>query len=219
MKIILASKSPRRREILSSLGIKFEVTVSDADETVTEKISGGEYACEVSRRKAEAVKALLKTQKTRQNSTKSSELNIETDDLSEYLIIASDTVVCCEEKILGKPKNKTEAREMIKLLSGKTHSVISGITVICGKKTISEYEQTEVSFRKLSNDEIEAYISTDEPYDKAGGYGIQDKAAIFVSGIKGDYLNVVGLPVFKLFEILKNEFGIGYFELIENKFE
>ena len=196
MKIILASQSARRRDILENLGIKFDIKVSSVDESMSGDLTPGENVETVSMRKAAAV---------------ADELGITESD--DTLVIASDTVVVCDGLILGKPRDKAHAREMIGMLSGRRHSVISGIAVIYRGKRVFSHEETEVEFRSLTDAEIEAYISTDEPYDKAGGYGIQDKAAIFVRGIHGDYLNVVGLPVFKLFRILENEFGIGYYNI------
>ena len=198
MKIILASQSARRRDILENLGIKFDIKVSSVDESMSDALTPGENVETVSMRKAAAV---------------AEELGITESD--DTLVIASDTVVVCDNTILGKPRDKDHATEMMRMLSGRRHSVISGIAVIYRGKRVFSHEETEVEFRSLTDAEIEAYVSTDEPYDKAGGYGIQDKAAIFVRGIHGDYLNVVGLPVFKLFRILENEFGIGYFNISE----
>ena len=195
MKIILASQSARRRDILENLGVQFEIKVSSVDESMDPALSAGENTSAVSLRKAEAVEK---------------ELGVCPED--DALIIASDTVVVCDGVILGKPKDKAHATSMMRMLSGRRHSVISGIAVIYRGKRVSAYEETEVEFRTLTDSEIEAYVSTDEPYDKAGGYGIQDKAAVFVRGIHGDYLNVVGLPVYRLCRILKKEFGIGFFE-------
>lgn len=198
MKIILASQSARRRDILKNLGIKFDIKVSQVDETMSGELSAGENVEAVSLRKAMAVEA---------------ELGIKPED--DTLIIASDTVVVCDGVILGKPRDKAHAIEMMRMLSDRRHSVISGIAVIYRGKRIASHEETQVEFRALGDAEIEAYVSTDEPYDKAGGYGIQDKAAVFVRGIHGDYLNVVGLPVFRLFRILEDEFGIAYFDIAE----
>ena len=196
MKIILASQSARRRDILENLGIKFDIKVSSVDESMSPRLSAGENVESVSLRKASAVEA---------------ELGITPED--DVLIIASDTVVVCDGVILGKPKDKAHATEMMRMLSGRRHSVISGIAVIYRGKRISSHEETEVEFRELTDSDVESYVSTDEPYDKAGGYGIQDKAAVFVRGICGDYLNVVGLPVFRLFRLLESEFGIEYFNI------
>ena len=198
MKIVLASQSARRRDILENLGIKFDIKVSSVDESMSDTLTPGENVETVSMRKAAAV---------------AEELGITESD--DTLVIASDTVVVCDNIILGKPRDKAHATEMMRMLSGRRHSVISGIAVIYRGKRVFSHEETEVEFRTLTDAEIESYVSTDEPYDKAGGYGIQDKAAIFVRGIHGDYLNVVGLPVFKLFRILETEFGIGYFNISE----
>lgn len=200
MKIILASQSARRRDILENLNLKFDIKVSRVDESMSPELTAGENVESVSLRKAMAVE---------------NELGIKAED--DTLIIASDTVVVCDGTILGKPRDKAHATEMMRMLSGRRHSVISGIAVIYRGKRISAHEETAVEFRELTANEIEAYVSTDEPYDKAGGYGIQDKAAVFVRGIHGDYLNVVGLPVFRLFGLLQSEFGVNYFELTDNK--
>lgn len=203
MQIILASGSARRREILNELKVPFKVIVSHADETLDKSTQPSEYVKTLSLRKATAVA----------NSPEVAELQSAASNESP-LIIASDTVVVCDGKILKKPKSIDDARDMLTLLSGRAHTVMSGIAVIYNEKTVSAHEETQVFFRKLDESEIEAYISTDEPYDKAGGYGIQDTASIFVERIDGDYLNVVGLPVYRLFELLKREFGIGYFDLV-----
>lgn len=199
MDIILASQSARRRDILNNLGVKFSIRVSNADETLDDGIDPGEYVEILSLRKATAVMQDIS----------------DCGEDGDRLIIASDTVVVCDGKILGKPKDRKEAAEMMRLLSGRRHSVISGIAVIYQGKTAVAHEETEVEFRSLTESEIDGYVSTDEPYDKAGGYGIQDKAAVFVKGIRGDYLNVVGLPIFRLFRLLEEGFGIGYFDISE----
>lgn len=191
--IILASKSARRKEILEHLGLKPTVAVSNADENASKTLSPESFAEAVSLRKAEAVKPLY------------------TD---KHLIIASDTAVFCKGRILGKPKDAEDAFEMLSLLSGSTHTVTSGIAVIYNGKTVLAHETTEVTFRKISEREISEYIKTGEPFDKAGGYGIQDRAAVFTERINGDYLNVVGLPVFRLFSVLKREFNLELFDLI-----
>lgn len=193
-KIILASKSPRRREMLEHLGLKPTVLVSNADENITEKLTPERFVEEVSLRKAMAVKPLCK---------------------DDELIIASDTVVCVGDKILGKPSGEKEALEMLLLLSDTTHKVISGLALIYNGKTVLSHESTEVTFRKISDDEARRYVATGECYDKAGGYGIQDRASVFTEKINGDYLNVVGLPVFRLFSLLKSEFSLDFFDFIK----
>lgn len=174
--IILASASPRRRELLSLITEDFKVIPSDAEETVPENIETektAEYLAEI---KAKAV----------------------AEKYPLDIVIGSDTCVVAEGKILGKPKDKNDARQMMQTLSGKTHKVITGCAIVKGSKTVSFSVETSVEFYPLSEEQIEEYINSSEPYDKAGGYGIQGKAALFVKGIKGDYFNVVGLPIAEL---------------------
>lgn len=188
--IVLASGSPRRREILSDMGLDFDVFVSEADEDSVkcEGISTGVYVQELAMLKASAAAKLLEGEDT--------------------IIIAADTVVCLEGKILGKPKDEDDAKNMLRSLSGKCHSVFTGICVMRAKNAFSVCSavETKVYFKKLSDEKIERYISTKEPYDKAGSYAIQGKGALFVEKIEGDYLNVVGLPAVRLFEILEDNF-------------
>ncbi len=193
--IILASKSARRIEILTHLGLNPKVIVSDADETVTEPLSPEALTEELSLRKASAVLPQIG---------------------KNQLVIASDTVVASMDgEIFGKPHSRDEAYKMLRALSGTTHRVVSGVALYLDGKTAVSHESTLVKFRELDDDEIISYISTNEPYDKAGGYGIQDKASIFVEKIDGDYYNVVGLPVFRMFRLLSDEFGLDYFGLIK----
>ena len=187
MRIILASKSPRRKEILEKLGLNFEISVSDANEDVGE-MPPERAVEEISKRKAEAV--------------------LEKGGKEDALVIAADTVVSIDGKTLGKPKDEKEAKEMLKTLSGNTHTVFTGFAVCFGGKMRTCYEATKVKFKVLSDQEIENYVNSGEPMDKAGAYGIQGKAIVFVESINGDFFNVVGLPVFKIYETVKNEFGI-----------
>ena len=188
MKIILASKSPRRKEILKNLNIDFKIITADTDED-SDIPSPEKLVEELAFRKAEAVKKLL----------------IKEDKFSnECVIIGCDTVVCKDGKILGKPKSREESRQMLNLLSGDSHSVISGLAVISKNKTTVSHEVTKVYFDTLTNSEIEAYIATGECDDKAGAYGIQGLASKFIKGIEGCYFNVVGLPVNILYSILKD---------------
>lgn len=188
--IVLASGSPRRREILSAMGLDFDVYVSEADEDSVspEGISTGVYVQELAMLKASAAAKLLEGEDT--------------------LIIAADTVVCQDGKILGKPKDSDDAKNMLSNLSGKCHSVFTGICVMRAKNAFSVCSavETKVYFKELSPEKIERYVSTKEPLDKAGAYGIQGRGALFVEKIDGDYLNVVGLPAARLFEILEDEF-------------
>ncbi len=185
-KIILASKSARRREILEHLGLALEIKVSGADENIDLGTPPGEYTELLSLRKAEAVLPCPE----------------------DKIVIASDTVVYAEGEILGKPRDREDAIRMLKLLSGRAHKVYSGVAVIYKGQTYVTHDETEVRFRVLDNAEIERYVDSGEPFDKAGGYGIQDRASVFIEGINGDYFNVVGLPVYKLFSILKEHYGL-----------
>lgn len=176
MNIILASASPRRRELFNLITNDFTAVSTSADETLPDRISpvsAAEYLSEI---KARAAAELYP------------------DDL----VIGCDTTVICNSMILGKPSDKDQCRSFMEMLSGKTHSVITGCTIIYQKEKISFSVSTEVTFRQLEADEIEQYISSDEPYDKAGGYGIQGKGALLIEKINGDYFNVVGLPVSRL---------------------
>lgn len=176
MKFILASGSPRRKELFSDVVGDFEIDVSNSDETVPEDMDRHLVPCFLSRLKAVDVAKRHKND----------------------VVIGCDTVVIKNGRILGKPHSKNEAREMMQFLSGGIHEVITGCFICFGDKSVSFSETTKVRFLTLSDEEIEEYICTDEPYDKAGGYGIQGKAKVFIEGIDGDYFNVVGLPVSRL---------------------
>ena len=199
-KIILASSSPRRRELMAQAGFAFEVLVSEADETI-ETETPGEMVEVLSERKAAAVAEEIKKQGFVEESV---------------LLVGADTMVAIDGKKLGKPKDEKGAEEMLEELSGRTHQVYTGVTLIRLKKaengsilqesrTFSE--GTDVSFYPLTKEEIRSYIATGDPMDKAGAYGIQGKAAVFVKEIKGDYNNVVGLPIARLYQELKNWSG------------
>ncbi len=191
MHIILASQSPRRRELLGQMGITdFQVITPMVEESWEGFWPPDRLVKELSLRKALAVRGL-------------------TDP--DSLIIAADTVVVLDHTILGKPKDEEDARLTLLSLSGKRHSVYTGVTVLQGDRTISDFERTWVTFRSLSPEEISGYLATGEPMDKAGSYGIQGRGALLVSGIEGDYFNVMGLPVSRLGQIL-NEFGIRLLE-------
>jgi len=179
MKLILASQSPRRQELLKLLRIPFAVRVADIDETM-EDCPPAEAVARLSRRKAEAV-----------------------SHADDETVIGADTVVVLDGKILGKPTDEADAFRMLRFLSGNRHQVMTGVTVLRGNRCVSVTEVTEVCFRQLSDQEIWGYIATGEPMDKAGSYGIQSGAAPFVEGIHGDYYNVVGLPICRLNQILK----------------
>lgn len=178
--IILASSSPRRKELLSSVIPEFKTIAPQVDESSVQDSDPVGLV-----RKLSYLKASTIAQKH-----------------ENALIIGCDTVVWIEGQILGKPKNKDEARQMLKLLSGKKHNVTTGVCVINKDKATQFEKTTQVSFYSLTDDEIERYIETDEPYDKAGGYGIQELGGLFVKKIKGDYYTVVGLPIAKLNRVL-----------------
>lgn len=192
MNIILASKSPRRRELLQMLGIRdFTVVPSNDPEILPDGLTEPETVMELSRRKA---------------------IDVAARSESGTLIIAADTIVSLNGEILGKPQSAGDAAEMLRRLSGKCHTVYTGVTLILGQKVSSSSESTEVFFRDLSNKEISDYITTGEPMDKAGAYGAQGLGALFVERIDGDFFNVMGLPVFRLGLMLK-AFGIDILKL------
>lgn len=172
--MILASKSPRRKELLSLITDKFEIKSADVDETLPEGITPGEAVEYLSKIKAEP-------------------FNNGSDT-----VIGADTVVAVDGKILGKPTDRKNAFEMLKTLSGRYHSVFTGVTIITADKTQTFSVETKVKFFDLTDEEINDYIATGECDDKAGAYGIQGKGALLVEKIEGDYFNVVGLPVSRL---------------------
>lgn len=179
--IILASASPRRRELLSVITDKFTVLPSGADETVPENLPAIEQAEYLAKLKAQFL----------------------AKEHPESIVIGADTCVIANDTVLGKPKDTEDAKRMLELLSSKTHKVITGCAAILGDKCISFSETTLVEFYPLTDSEIADYIATSEPYDKAGAYGIQGKAGLFVKKIDGDYYNVVGLPIARLKRVLE----------------
>jgi len=182
--IILASKSPRRQELLKGLGLAFEIKTKEVEEVFPPALFKEEIPVYLSNLKAKAF----------------------VNDLKEAdLVITSDTIVWNENKQLGKPKDRNEAIEMLQSLSGKSHEVITAVTLMTNLKTHSFYETTKVFFKELSHEEIEYYIDNYKPYDKAGSYGIQEWIGfVGIPKIEGDYFNVVGLPLNRLNEELKN---------------
>ena len=186
MKIILASGSPRRRELLERMGITgFQVMSPDVDENIG-TFAPQELVSRLSALKAGAVVSQVS---------------------GEELVIAADTVVAKDGVILGKPGTPERAAEMLSALSGGSHQVYTGVTVAQGGRVCTRYERTEVEFRTLTEAEIADYVKTGEPLDKAGAYGIQGYGALFIEGIRGDYYNVMGLPVCLLGGML-SEFGV-----------
>lgn len=187
-KIVLASQSPRRRELLQGLIPDFEIIVDNSDEVADPGLTPEELVKSLALQKAQNVARVAN---------------------KDALVIGADTVVCVDGRILGKPKSEREAKEMLSLLSGREHHVCTGFAVVdnATDKTICDFERTVVRFKVLTDEEIERYISSGEPMDKAGAYGIQGTGALFVEGIKGDYFNVVGLPLCALFKSLKENFN------------
>ena len=181
MNLILASQSPRRRELLGLTGLDFIVRVADIDETMDPGKAPFEEVARVSRLKALAVSR-------------------EPGDV----VIAADTIVVCEGKMLGKPRDESDAFRILSLLSGRTHEVMTGMTVLRDEEIVTHTEVTKIHFRDLHPEEVSAYIATGEPMDKAGAYGIQGGAALFADQMEGDYYNVMGLPVCRLAMILRS---------------
>ena len=180
MQLILASASPRRKELLGLFHIPFTIRVADIDETMDHTKTPVDEVARVSRLKALAVQ--------RQ---------------PEDVVIAADTIVVCQGKVLGKPGTEEEAVSMLQLLSGRDHQVMTGCTVVRGEVSVTFTEVTDLHFRPLSRKEIENYVASGEPMDKAGAYGIQGGAALFCERMMGDYYNVMGLPVCRLGQVLK----------------
>lgn len=183
-RVILASQSPRRRQLLGQIGLQnFEVLAPETDETYDSALTPDEIVATLSRRKAEAAAALVGD--------------------AGAVIIAADTMVFLDDLRLGKPHNEEEAFRMLSALSGRTHQVRTGVTAARSGQSVTCVETSDVTFRPLSEREIWAYIRTGDPMDKAGAYGVQGKAALFVEGIRGDYFNVMGLPLCRLGRMLE----------------
>lgn len=198
MRVVLASRSPRRREILSSLGLDFDIVSADVDER-SDVTDPGALVKELALRKGRATRALLAAQGAWNDDT---------------LIIACDTVVACEGKILGKPHDRADAARMLHTLSGKAHHVISGVGLFCGEREIAAAEVTAVRFATMSKREIDDYVATGEPDDKAGAYAVQGRASLWIEGLDGCYFNVVGLPVRKLQTLMTEFLGRSLSDLI-----
>lgn len=178
--LILASQSPRRKELLGLFGLPFTVRVADIDETMDPEMAPDREVARVSRAKAQAVAR-------------------EAADV----VIAADTIVVLDGKVLGKPADPADAERMLTALSGRDHQVMTGVTVLRGDQCLTHTEITDIHFRPLSPAEISRYVATGEPMDKAGAYGIQGGAALFAENLHGDYYNVMGLPVCRLWQMLR----------------
>jgi septum formation protein len=181
-RIILASRSPRRQKLLKDLGLKFEVVEIDYDESFPENLKGEETAICLAKGKSDSFRNILS---------------------DNEIVITADTIVWCNNKVLGKPVDYEDARRMIRELSGNTHEVITGVNLLSAKKEVSFSESTRVTFEELSDEEIDYYIKEFKPFDKAGAYGIQEWIGIAAcSRIEGSYFNVVGLPVQRVYQEL-----------------
>jgi len=183
-RIILASISPRRSQLLKLIGLEFEVVDSQVDENYQEYSIPEVHVLELAQKKALKV----------------------ADAFDDGIIIGADTIVVLDDKILGKPENEGQACEMLRQLSGRMHTVYTGFALVekPSGKMISEYERTQVTFRSIGEDEIEQYVKLENPMDKAGAYGIQDKSAIFVSKVNGCFYNVVGFPLTRFYVSLRS---------------
>lgn len=186
MKIVLASQSPRRKELLGRMGLEFVTQASKIDESAFDGLEARELVATLSREKAQWIARQLD---------------------GETLVIGADTVVVRDGAALGKPKDAEDAVAMLLSLSGRDHQVCTGVTVCRGDRVLTQVEETQVTFRELTEMEVRQYVSTGEPMDKAGAYGIQGLGGLLVEGIRGDYSNVVGLPVCRLGQMLK-DFGV-----------
>lgn len=186
--LILASTSPRRKDLLKKLNIPFTTFSPNVDESVNQKLPPGKIVIMLSSRKA----------------------NVAAQQFPSSTIIAADTIVVSNEKILGKPKSRKEAKDMLCELSGKRHFVYTGVTLVNEQHTESFYEKTAVDFWPLTDQEIEKYLDNGEPFDKAGAYGIQGLGSLFVKSIQGDYYSVVGLPISRLFRLFMEKRLVPY---------
>lgn len=221
-KLILASASPRRKELLEQIGIKFEIIPAKGEEVLNSMIPS-QVVLDLSKQKAtevaEQVKEFIPSGASHYDHSvvsqgilklpKQKEIEIaeQTEQVQKGIIVlGADTIVVFKDKILGKPKDVVDAMNMLQMLSGNIHSVFTGVTLLIlekkNKKIISFYEETKVSMYAMTSEEITAYISTKEPMDKAGAYGIQGKGARYIKRIEGDYHNVVGLPVGRIYQEL-----------------
>jgi len=178
-KLILASRSLRRQEILTAVGWEFEAIAADIDETRFTAEDAVSYVKRLARTKAETI----------------------AEKFPDRLVIGADTVVVIDSEILGQPRDDDDARRMLRLLSGKWHDVLTGVALMRAGQVVVEHETTRVRFSEMSAEEIDWYVGTGEPRGKAGAYGIQGPAALFIKEIQGDYFNVVGLPVRLVFEL------------------
>lgn len=194
-RFILASQSPRRRELLEQIGVRqFDILIPEADESFDPSLTPQEIVCSICLRKARAAQTMAND--------------------NSAIILAADTMVFLDGLRLGKPKDEEDAAAMLRALSGRTHEVCTGVSICRGDHILTRAETTLVTFRTLTEGEIRSYIASGDPMDKAGSYGIQGKAALFASGIQGDYFNVMGLPLHLVGQML-SEFQVDLFSEVE----
>lgn len=185
--LIVASNSPRRHQIIREAGFRFDVQVLDVDESIGEGVPANEVAEFLARKKNKAYRAVL----------------------GDEIVLTADTVVIMNDHVLGKPATASEAQMMIRALSGQTHEVVSGVCISSVDKVISFSDTTQVTFEPIRREEIDYYINNYQPFDKAGSYGIQEwLGMIGIRSIQGSFYNVMGLPIHKVYQVLKNEFEI-----------
>ncbi|MBQ9161746.1 MAG: septum formation protein Maf [Clostridia bacterium] len=190
--LILASASPRRSEILTSLGVDFRVLVSDADES-SDATDAGAHVESIARAKCLAVADSLG--------------GVENID-GDKMILAADTLVVADSEFLGKPSDAEDAARMLRQLSGREHFVVTGFAVCYDGRVSVSHEKTVVRFAEMTDSDIDSYVDSGEPFGKAGAYAIQGRGARYIEGITGDYFNVVGLPAHKIFDFVRREFGV-----------
>ena len=199
VQLILASKSPRRKEILENLGLSFRIVTADTDETCHEQ-DPCRFVSTLALRKGRAVL---------------DRMSAEQAVTDETIVIAADTVVAVGNEILGKPRDRADAERMLRLLGGKAHQVISGIALLSPHKCAVASEVTHVRFAPLSESDLAFYLASDEPYDKAGAYAVQGLASLFIEGLDGDYFNVVGLPVKRMRDLFLSTFDMDLTRLVD----
>lgn len=185
MEIVLASASPRRQELLRQVGLTFRIIPSQVNEEITEPMSPGALVEHLSLMKAQAVAS----------------------QVPDALVLGSDTIVVVDGDVLGKPRDRADAIAMLQRLSGRAHEVMTGVALVCSERHMVAHEVTKVRFASLTGEQIERYVDSGEPMDKAGSYGIQGRASAMISSIDGDYFNVVGLPLCRTVQMLSH-FGV-----------
>lgn len=195
-RLVLASGSPRRRELLTQAGYMFEVEAADVDESVRFAETPAEYVERLAREKAQAVWARYPIHRDAMN-------RVPADNAGPLLVIGADTTVVCEGEILGKPLDGDDAARMLRMLSGRVHQVLTGLAVVSAAATLSGFETTDVTFSEIPEAELVRYCATKEPLDKAGAYGIQGYAARWIPRIDGDYFNVMGLPIARVVRMIE----------------